>query len=92
MKPSQAPVTLHVGRAGGTESLVVELREQVRARGVVKVRLLAAAGDRGDAEALCQDLARRSGAVLLEVRGHTAVFARAGAPKRAVFQETRRHD
>lgn len=75
MTESQLPVTLQMGKQGLTESLVVELREQVRRRKVVRARLLKTAREIGGAQNLAAEWAERSGVRLIEVRGHTATFA-----------------
>jgi RNA-binding protein len=71
-------VTLHVGKNGVNEATVAELKAQLHKHKLVKVRLLPSAteggaGDAGQAELL----AREADAVLIERRGHTAVFYRA---------------
>lgn len=69
--------TFHLGKDGVTESAAAELTAQLRKRKLVKARMLAAAteGGAGD-KAQAQALAEATGAVLVEVRGHTAVFWR----------------
>lgn len=72
------PVTLQVGKAGITEATVAELKAQLKAKKLVKVRLLkSATHDSGDADQATA-LATACGAVLVEVRGHTAVYWKVG--------------
>lgn len=68
---------VHVGKDGVTEALVAELGRQLKARRLVKVRLLPSA--RGDAPARGQaeQLAAATSSELVEVRGATAVLYRA---------------
>jgi RNA-binding protein len=75
-------VTLHVGKNGVTDATIEELRAQLRKKKLVKVRLLRAAlGEEGEEgkesktmEAQAARLAQGSQGVLIELRGHTAVF------------------
>jgi len=75
---NQLAVSLHVGKNGVTDATVAELKAQLHKRKLVKVRLLKSAteGGAGDASQ-AEDLARRTDATLVEVRGHTAVYWRA---------------
>lgn len=75
MTPSQLPVTLQLGKDGATEAFLAELREQVRRRKVVKVRLLKTAREAGSRRALADGIAQTLGIRVVDVRGHVAVFA-----------------
>jgi RNA-binding protein len=66
--------TVHVGRDGVTPDVVAELARQLKAREVVKVRLLGQASD--DRNALARELADKASAELVEVRGRTVVLSR----------------
>jgi RNA-binding protein len=59
--------TIHVGKDGVTDSLIEEVKLQVKTRKVVKIRLLPASGDEKDV--IAKDISERSGAVLVDVRG-----------------------
>ena len=59
--------TIHVGKEGVTDSLIEEVKLQVKTRKVVKIRMLPASGDEKDA--IAKDISERSGAVLVDVRG-----------------------
>lgn len=66
------PPTVHVGKEGVTASLIDEVARQVKMRKVVKVRLLPSVEkDRGE---VAEELAERSGSVLIEVVGHTVLL------------------
>lgn len=67
-------VTLWVGK-GGIDPVVDELREQLDERDLVKAKFLRAARGEVGLDELAGELADRSGADLVETRGHTAVFA-----------------
>lgn len=74
MKESTVPTTLQIGQHGATEAIVEELRAQVRSKRVVKAKRLRTA-EVADEKTFWRELADRAGVRLLEVRGHTAVFA-----------------
>ncbi len=64
--------TVHVGKEGVTDTLIEEIAKQVKARKVVKVRLLPSVEE--DRKQVAQDLADRSDSVLIEVVGHTVLL------------------
>lgn len=68
-------VTVWVGKAG-IESVVEELSDQLGDRELVKVKFLRAARGGTTTDELAAALAERTGAELVETRGHTAVFER----------------
>ena len=59
--------TIHVGKDGITDSLIEEVKLQVKTRKVVKVRLLPASGEEKDV--IAKEISERSGAILADVRG-----------------------
>ena len=59
--------TIHVGKDGITDSLIEEIKLQVKTRKVVKIRLLPASGDEKDV--IAKEISERSGAILVDVRG-----------------------
>ena len=68
-------VTVWVGKAG-IEAVVEELSDQLDDRELVKVKFLRAARGGTTTDRLADDLAERTGAELVETRGHTAAFHR----------------
>ncbi len=70
-------VTLQVGKSG-IEKVVEELKNQLKTRKMVKVKLLKTAFLDGDKKELAEKLARLTDSELIEVRGNTAVFRRKG--------------
>lgn len=64
--------TLHVGKDGLTEAVADELVRQLKSSGLVKARVLPAAGL--DTKEMSQQLADMSSSVLVDVRGNTAIF------------------
>lgn len=72
-----------VGKSGVTDGVVKELQTHLEREPLVKVRILRGArGDAGSKE-LAEDLAQRARVVLVEVRGHTAIFYRPPRHKRS---------
>lgn len=68
--------SFQVGKNGLTEGVVKELLTWLEREPLVKVKILKGARADGDTKAVAQDLATRAGVVLVEVRGHTALFYR----------------
>lgn len=65
--------TVHVGKDGVTDKVVDEIKRQLKAKRIVKVKLLPSMEqDRYEA---AEKLAAGASAVLIEVRGRTAVLA-----------------
>jgi len=73
MNTGDIPVTLHVGKSGITEALIEELKEQIRVKRVVKVKMLRSSGDR---KVVAAELAEKTESELVEVRGFTVVLKR----------------
>lgn len=65
-----------VGKSGITEGVVAELKAWLEREPLVKVKVLPGAREDADTKTLAQDLADRAGVVLVEIRGHTALFYR----------------
>ncbi|MGB1586023.1 MAG: YhbY family RNA-binding protein [Thermoplasmatota archaeon] len=69
---------VHVGKNGITEATLEEMRRHLKQDKLVKVRLLPAATEGGaNDQSQAEELAKQSGALLIEVRGHTAVYFKA---------------
>lgn len=75
MKESSIEATLRIGQRGATDTVVAEVREQIRRKKIIKVKRLKTTAIEGSEKEFWQDLAKRAGVRLLEVRGHTAVLA-----------------
>ncbi len=69
--------TLQVGKSG-IETVVEELKKQLKLRKMVKVKLLKSAFLEGDKKELAEKLADLTGSEIIEVRGNTAVYRRKG--------------
>lgn len=59
--------TIHVGKEGVTDSLIEEVKLQVKTRKVVKIKMLPASGE--DKDVIADEISERSGAILVDVRG-----------------------
>ncbi len=69
--------SLQVGKNGITEQTVAELKAQLHRNKLVKVRFLRASSESGGEDtAQATRLAEACDAILVETRGHTAVFWR----------------
>jgi RNA-binding protein len=71
--------TLWIGKNGVNDAIVSELREQLKLRKAVKVRILKTALQELNRDSVARELELASGAKLLNLRGATAVFL---SPKR----------
>jgi RNA-binding protein len=66
--------TIWVGKQGMTETIIEEIRSQVKVRKIIKVKWLESTGLEPE------EVARESGTVLLQVRGRTMVLGESGQP------------
>ena len=66
--------TIWVGKKGITPQLVEEALKQLDRRHVIKVRFLRSALVGTDRESLAKELEKATESVLVELRGHTAVY------------------
>lgn len=73
--PSQIDATLQLGKDGVTDLWLEELREQLKKRKLVKVRLLKTTKGEKSSKEIAAEIAERSGARIVDVRGSVAVFA-----------------
>lgn len=67
-------VSFQVGKAGVTDGVVEELKTWLERDPLIKVKILKGAREDADTKTLASELAERAGVVLVEVRGHTALF------------------
>ena len=80
---TQEKATVWVGKSGITEGLVEEVSRQLDARRAVKVRVQRSALARRTVEDVASEVAEKTGAELIEVRGHTFVLYRPRRYKKA---------
>lgn len=72
---SEIDPTVHVGKEGLTEGIVLEVKAQIKRNKLVKVRVLPAAGH--DKDEVAEELAQRAGAKCVETRGFTVLLCEA---------------
>ncbi len=80
-KTEEEIVVVRVGKSGVTEGLLFELDNVLRARGLVKVKLLknfrdAYGVESGNKDEVAAELAKALGAEVVETRGYTIVLRR----------------
>ena len=64
--------TVHVGKDGLTENVVTELKNQIKINRVVKVKVLPSSVEKK--REIAEELAKRSGTMLVEIRGSTILL------------------
>lgn len=72
---SEIDPTVHVGKEGLTDGIVLEVKAQLKRAKLVKVRVLPAASQ--DKDELAEELASRTGAKVVETRGFTVLLSEA---------------
>jgi RNA-binding protein len=66
--------TLWVGKNGANKAIVEELKEQLKLRKMVKVRILKTALLHTSRDEIARELGQESGAHLVDLKGATAVY------------------
>ncbi|MEM0331155.1 MAG: YhbY family RNA-binding protein [Archaeoglobaceae archaeon] len=69
-------VKINVGKKGITESLINEINLQLEKRGIVKVKLLRNFESRSDRSSVGEELAKRLGCKVKDVRGFVITLER----------------
>lgn len=64
--------TVHVGKEGLTENVVIELKNQIKINRAVKVKVLPSSADKK--REIADELAERSETKLIEIRGSTILL------------------
>lgn len=67
---------LNIGKNGITDSLIEELLRQLKRNKLVKVKILKSALENTDRKAIAEELAKRTGSQLIEIRGSSTVLYR----------------
>lgn len=85
---------LQIGKSGLSEGVVDEVKRQLKAMKLVKLKLLKSARENEDRAALAEQLAQATQSVLVEVRGNTVVLWKGKRGKRAPARasDARRED
>ncbi|MCX8173242.1 MAG: YhbY family RNA-binding protein [Thermoplasmata archaeon] len=66
--------TVRVGKNGLTDSVINEIRNQLKKRKVIKIKFLKTTKDLGTMHEFVEILAEKTGARILDVRGGTVVL------------------
>lgn len=73
---SQISPILNIGKSGINDSVIDELNKQIKARRLVKVKVLKSAETEKDLKIISEELAVATKSTLIEVRGRTVVLYR----------------
>jgi len=74
--------TVWVGKEGSTEKVVNEINRRLEQRGVVKAKILQTGLKNEEARDIAAKIANQTGAILIDVRGHTFVLYKKRKGKR----------
>lgn len=69
MKP-----VINIGKNGVTDNIIDEVRDQMKGKSEIKIRILKNAP--GSAAEVAGEVASRTGFGIVDVRGHTAILSR----------------
>ena len=75
-EPVAEVMVVQLGKAGITDSFIEEVRDQVKKKKTVKVKILRSAKGEKDREEIAAEVAKRCNAVLADVRGNTFVLTK----------------
>ncbi|MCD4702876.1 MAG: YhbY family RNA-binding protein [Methanosarcinaceae archaeon] len=67
---------INIGKKGVDEAVVAELKKQIKARHLVKVKVLKSASYEDDIEVIAQKLSESTNSTLINIRGGTVVLYR----------------
>jgi len=73
---SQISPILNIGKSGINDSVIEELNKQIKAKRLVKVKVLKSAETEKDLKIISEELAAATKSTLIEVRGRTIVLYR----------------
>jgi RNA-binding protein len=68
--------TIWIGKNGATEQIIAEISRQLEEREMVKIKMLKSALRNKEAKSVASEIAQRTGANLIDVRGHTIMLYR----------------
>lgn len=68
--------TISVGKSGVTEALVNEIKTRLRKHKKIKVKMLKSAREEKDRHEIADEVSKRVGARLLDVRGNTFILSK----------------
>jgi len=78
MHTNEIKSTVRVGKSGLTDAVIHEIVSQLKKRKIVKIKFLKSTRELGRIQSLAQELADKTGAKILDVRGGTVVLLAQG--------------
>jgi RNA-binding protein len=69
-------MVVQLGKAGITDSFIEEVKDQVKKKKTVKVKILRSAKGEKDRKEIAAEVAKRCNAILADVRGNTFVLTK----------------
>ena len=85
---SMEKATVRIGKSGVTQQLLDEIDRQLEKNEIVKIKILKSALTEKKAKDVASEVAEKTNASLVEVRGHTFILYRRKKPKRNRFKKT----
>jgi RNA-binding protein len=73
---NQIDPIINIGKNGVTDTLIEELNKQIKAKKLVKVRVLKSAEEGKDLKAIAEEIASATRSTLIEIRGRIVVLYR----------------
>jgi RNA-binding protein len=74
-KAKRMEPNLNLGKEGLTESVVEEIKRQLRRNKLIKIKMLPSMSDKADKKQIAKELELKTGAVLIDSIGFTYVLA-----------------
>jgi RNA-binding protein YhbY len=74
MDTHSLPIIVRIGKAGITDTIIAEIKKQIRKRKVLKVKFLPAHAAGKDKKAFAKELAEKTGTLLVSQIGFVAVL------------------
>lgn len=74
MDTHSLPIIVRIGKAGITDTIIAEIKKQIRKRKVLKVKFLPAHAAGKDKKAFANELAEKTGTLLVSQIGFVAVL------------------
>jgi len=76
MNTNELKATVIIGKSGITESLICEIKEQLKSQKVIKVKILRSAREEMNRREIAENIVNSTGAKLVELRGNTFMLSR----------------
>jgi len=75
MNTNELKPTVIIGKQGVSESVIFEVKEQLKNQKVIKVKILKSAREEMDRKEIAENVANSTGAKLVELRGNTFILS-----------------